>query len=133
MIFDLDGVIVDSEIWWDDVRKAFAANHGRTWTTDDRASVMGANSAAWARTMRDRLSLDLAPDVIDGLVAETVEHAVRVHAEGEASARLADGSALPRLELPDLVDGVDLGSLYELAALLVDAGVAVRASGGTAT
>ncbi len=52
VIFDLDGVLVDSEIWWDDVRRDFAREHGRTWTEDDRASVMGANSRAWSRTMR---------------------------------------------------------------------------------
>ena len=59
VIFDLDGVIVDSEIWWDDVRKAFAADHGRSWTVDDRHAVMGANSRQWAETMRRRLDLDL--------------------------------------------------------------------------
>ncbi len=32
VIFDLDGVLVDSEIWWDEVRATFAASHGRTWT-----------------------------------------------------------------------------------------------------
>lgn len=74
MIFDLDGVIVDSEIWWDEVREAFAASHGRTWTPDDRAAVMGANSAAWARTMRERLGLDRSPAdieraIVDGVVA----------------------------------------------------------------
>ena len=80
MIFDLDGVIVDSEIWWDDVRKGFAADHGRTWDTEDRASVMGANSAAWARTMRDRLSLDIAPEVIEREIVDGVVE--RFAAEG---------------------------------------------------
>jgi hypothetical protein len=46
--------------------------------------------------------------------------------------RLVEGSTLPRLELPQLVDGVDLGSLYELAALLVAAGVEVPAVSGAA-
>ena len=72
MIFDLDGVIVDSEIWWDEVRQAFAAEHGRTWTADDRASVMGANSAAWARTMRERLELDVPPDAIERAIVDGV-------------------------------------------------------------
>ena len=74
MIFDLDGVIVDSEIWWDEVRHAFAAAHGRSWTTDDRAAVMGANSAAWSRTMRERLGLDMpAADIERAIVDGVVE------------------------------------------------------------
>jgi len=64
----------------------------------------------------------LAPEVIDGLVCETVEHAVNVEAEAAAMARLRD-SGRPLLELPNLVDGVDLGTLYELAEALVDQGV----------
>jgi hypothetical protein len=71
--------------------------------------------------------LDLPADVIDGLVAETVEHAVRVHGEAAASTRLEEATALPRLELPDLVDGLDLGSLYELAELLCEQGVGASA------
>ena len=67
--------------------------------------------------------LDLPPDVISALVDETVDHAVRVHAEGVALARLDAGPDLPRLELPTMVDGIDLGSLYELAEELVEQGV----------
>ncbi len=60
VIFDLDGVLVDAEIWWDEARIAFADRHGRTWTETDRAAIMGANSFGWSTTMRDRLDL---PDV----------------------------------------------------------------------
>ncbi|HSS36803.1 MAG TPA: hypothetical protein VLR93_11060, partial [Patescibacteria group bacterium] len=42
VIFDLDGVLVDAEIWWDEVRIAFAQRHGRTWSEADRAAIMGA-------------------------------------------------------------------------------------------
>ena len=74
VIFDLDGVIVDSEIWWDEVRKAFAAEHGRSWTIDDRHAVMGANSRQWSQTMRERLGLDVPREaieraIVDGVVA----------------------------------------------------------------
>jgi len=57
VIFDLDGVLLDSEVWWDEVRRDFVAAHGRTWTADDQRAVMGANSPGWARTMVERHGL----------------------------------------------------------------------------
>ena len=71
---------MDSEIWWDEVRQAFAAGHDRTWTKDDQAAVMGANSAAWARTMRHRLDLDLPPAEIERAIVDGV--VARFRAEG---------------------------------------------------
>lgn len=65
VIFDLDGVIVDTEIWWDDVRREFAVDHGRRWTLEDRAAVMGANSRQWSATMAERLGLPLGPEDIE--------------------------------------------------------------------
>src|SRR6185369_13233570 len=70
VIFDLDGVIVDSEIWWDEVRRDFARAHGRDWTLEDRAAVMGANSRQWSETMRSRLSLDLDAETIEAAVVD---------------------------------------------------------------
>ena len=79
IIFDLDGVLVDSEIWWDEVRQDFAAKRGRAWTTDDRAAVMGQNSLGWARVMRDRLGLDepleaIVDEVVDAMLARFEAH-----------------------------------------------------------
>ncbi len=71
---------MDSEIWWDEVRIAFAAEHGRRWTGDDQAAVMGANSRAWAHTMRVRLDLDVDEDHIQEAIVSRV--VARYHAEG---------------------------------------------------
>lgn len=68
VIFDLDGVLVDSEIWWDEVRADLARAHGRPWTLDHRRAVMGANSPTWARIIRDRVPIDLPADEIERLV-----------------------------------------------------------------
>jgi HAD superfamily hydrolase (TIGR01509 family) len=70
VIFDLDGVIVDSEIWWDQVRRDFAMAHGRTWGEDDLRAVMGANSRTWSRIMRRRLALDLPAEVIERAIVD---------------------------------------------------------------
>ena len=97
---------------------AVIVNQVRPQWLPDRSVSAAANGRVDAERIRAGLAsagLDLPADVIDGLVAETVDHAVRVHAEGVALARLDAGPDLPRLELPTLADGVDLGGLYELA------------------
>lgn len=80
VIFDLDGVLVDSEIWWDEVRQGFAREQGRRWTVADREAVMGQNSRQWAATMRERLSLDLDEAAIERAIVEGVVR--RYAAEG---------------------------------------------------
>jgi HAD superfamily hydrolase (TIGR01509 family) len=72
VIFDLDGVLVDTEISWDEVRQAWAAAHGRPWTVEDRASVMGANSRQWSRTMRERLGVEVPPEAIEREVVKAM-------------------------------------------------------------
>jgi HAD superfamily hydrolase (TIGR01509 family) len=72
VIFDLDGVLVDSEIWWDEVRQAYAREHERTWDAADRAAVMGANSRGWSLIMRDRLRLDMPPEAIERVIVDGV-------------------------------------------------------------
>ncbi|AFM19491.1 oxyanion-translocating ATPase [Mycolicibacterium chubuense NBB4] len=57
-----------------------------------------------------------------GLLTETIQHATRIAARAESSEQLVEVD-VARLELPALPDGVDLGSLYELAEALAHQGV----------
>ncbi|MDT5356368.1 MAG: hypothetical protein QOJ56_4900 [Mycobacterium sp.] len=57
-----------------------------------------------------------------GLLTETIQHATRITARA-ASAEQLEQLKVPRLELPTIADGVDLGSLYELSESLAQQGV----------
>ena len=108
---------------------AVIVNRVRPQWLPDRSVAPAADGRVDAGRIRAGLAsagLDLAPEVLDGLVAETVEHAVRVAVEAAAMSRLRAAPA-PLLELPNLVDGVDLGTLYELAEALVAQGVGTAA------
>ncbi len=72
VLFDMDGVLVDSEHRWNEVRAAFAASRGRPWGVADQQAVMGGNSREWSRTMRDRLALDEDADAIQAEVVRAV-------------------------------------------------------------
>ena len=57
-----------------------------------------------------------------GLLTEAVEHAGRIRARAQSATEL-ERLHVPRLQLPTIADGVDLGSLYELAEVLAQQGV----------
>ncbi|GDY30711.1 ArsA-related P-loop ATPase [Gandjariella thermophila] len=86
------------------------------------AAASGRVDAARVRSGLEAAGLELDPACLDGLVDETVEHAVRVQVEQQARQQIAEID-LPLLELRDLNGGVDVGGLYELAEALTDQGV----------
>ncbi|HSR25645.1 MAG TPA: ArsA-related P-loop ATPase, partial [Candidatus Eisenbacteria bacterium] len=61
--------------------------------------------------------------LVDALIGEAAEHAERVALEKEGR-RTLKALQLPTYELPLLAEGVDLGSLYQLAELLCRQGAA---------
>lgn len=66
--------------------------------------------------------IELEDEDFAGLLTETIEHATRIAARSETAQQL-DSLHVPRLELPTISDGVDLGSLYELSEALAQQGV----------
>lgn len=67
VIFDMDGVLVDSEVYWDKSRIEYACDRGKTWTDEFQRLAMGRSTIGWARVMQDRLQLD---DSIDEIIVE---------------------------------------------------------------
>jgi HAD superfamily hydrolase (TIGR01509 family) len=64
VIFDMDGVLVDSEEYWWQSRVEFAQRRGKVWSFDDQRSAMGRSTIEWARLMWERLALDMPLEAI---------------------------------------------------------------------
>ena len=77
VIFDLDGVLIDSEQLWDDARRELVRERGGTWRADATHSMMGMSSLEWSRYMHDELDVDLAPEEISEAVVERLERLYR--------------------------------------------------------
>jgi HAD superfamily hydrolase (TIGR01509 family) len=77
VIFDLDGVLVDSEVVWDDARRELARELGGTWRKDAQRAMMGMSSAEWSRYMREELGVPLSAEEISARVVERVENLYR--------------------------------------------------------
>lgn len=77
--FDLDGVLVDSEPSWADVRRRFVLAHGGRWPDGADRRMMGMATVAWASYLHDDLGVALpVPEIADRVVAEmAARHAGR--------------------------------------------------------
>jgi anion-transporting ArsA/GET3 family ATPase len=69
-----------------------------------------------------KAGIKLSDSDFAGLLTEAIQHATRIMARAETAQQL-DALQVPRLELPAISDGVDLGSLYELSESLAQQGV----------
>src|SRR5215475_12767346 len=70
VVFDLDGVIVDSEPVWEQVRRQVVAEHGGHWTADAQRRLMGMSTGEWARYLSEDLGVGLPPETVAKLVIE---------------------------------------------------------------
>ena len=68
VVFDLDGVLLDSEQVWDAVREELTRERGGRWHDRAQADMMGMSSVEWSRYMHDVLGLPEPPEEIDAEV-----------------------------------------------------------------
>jgi HAD superfamily hydrolase (TIGR01509 family) len=64
VIFDLDGVLIDSEQVWSDARRQLVEERGGRWHERAQEEMMGMSSTEWSRYMRENLGVDMAPERI---------------------------------------------------------------------
>ena len=73
VIFDLDGVLVDSEHVWDEVREELARERGGRWNDRAQAEMMGMSSVEWSRYMHDVIGLAEPPEEISAEVVRRMQ------------------------------------------------------------
>jgi HAD superfamily hydrolase (TIGR01509 family) len=97
VVFDLDGVIVDSEHLWEESWTAYARQQGREWRREDTLRLQGLSTAEWARAIAEQFG---SPGRADEVRSTCVEHYVRRVVEP------GEGELLPgSLELLTQVSG----------------------------
>jgi HAD superfamily hydrolase (TIGR01509 family) len=77
VVFDLDGVLLDSEQVWDEVREQLTLERGGRWHENAQRDMMGMSSLEWSRYMHETLGLPEPPEEISAEVVRRLEDTYR--------------------------------------------------------
>jgi HAD superfamily hydrolase (TIGR01509 family) len=77
VVFDLDGLLLDSEQVWDEVREALTKERGGRWHDRAQSDMMGMSSTEWSRYMHNVLGLREPPEELNRLVVERMHDRYR--------------------------------------------------------
>jgi HAD superfamily hydrolase (TIGR01509 family) len=89
VVFDLDGVLLDSEQVWDEARERLAEERGGDWHDQAQKDMMGMSSTEWSRYMHERIGLPEPPEEINREVVERLAAIYREHLPAIAGAKEA--------------------------------------------
>jgi len=70
IIFDMDGLLIDSEPVWDQARSLMAREAGIEWNSDDHRAVMGVSTGEWVEYMTKRLRLTMPPQDVENHIVD---------------------------------------------------------------
>jgi HAD superfamily hydrolase (TIGR01509 family) len=122
VVFDLDGLLLDTEQVWDEVRERITRERGGRWHEQAQADMMGMSSTEWSRYMVEELGLSESPQELNRIVVERMQERYRERlpvVEGAVDAvrrlatrwplGLASSSNRPLIDLAlELMDVADL-------------------------
>jgi len=123
VVFDLDGVLVDSEPVWEQVRREVVADHGGQWAADTQQRLMGMSTAEWASYLSRDLRVSLPPEQVAALVIGEMRDSYResvplMPGAAKAVRRLAAhwplglATSSPPALIDDVLDGADLHECF---------------------
>jgi HAD superfamily hydrolase (TIGR01509 family) len=77
VIFDLDGVLLQSEEVWDEVRRRYVLERGGRYDAEVQRAMMGMSSSEWSLYLHEHAGVDVAPDQINADIVERMRAAYR--------------------------------------------------------
>jgi|SRR5215469_6773300 len=127
VVFDLDGVLIDSEPVWEQVRRSIVASHGGHWDADTQDRLMGMSTAEWSGYLSSDLGVRLSPSavadtVITAMAGRYREHLPLMPGAVEAVRRLAArwplglASSAPRSLIETVLDAASLRPYFAAVA-----------------
>ena len=132
VVFDLDGVLIDSEPVWEQVRRAYVVAHGGSWQPDTQSRLMGMSTGEWARYLTELGVRRPADTVADEVVAEMVRRydadlplmpgAVEAVRRMAAHWRLGLASSSPSSLIGRVIEDAGLVGVFEVALSTEDVG-----------
>ena len=120
VVFDMDGILIDSEVLWRQVREEFAADHGMVWSAGDQESTMGCNTRMWSRIMVERLQLAERLGMDDAAIAREIKARLLVKYRAHLPERVGAVVAVRRIAAHHRV-ALASGSPNELASFVMQA------------
>lgn len=79
VVFDMDGVLIDSEPVWEEVRRGLVAERGGRWLPDTQDRLMGMSTGEWSAYMSQDLEVDLTPDEVANAVIDAMADRYATH------------------------------------------------------
>ncbi|WP_306206827.1 HAD family hydrolase [Actinoplanes sp. RD1] len=64
VVFDLDGVIIDTEEVWEEVRRGYVAEHGREFLPDTQTRMMGMSTPEWSAHLSEEVGVPRTPEQV---------------------------------------------------------------------
>ena len=126
VVFDLDGVLIDSEPVWEEVRRRVVAEYGGHWDADTQDRLMGMSTGEWSRYLSSELGVRLSPQevadvVVGAMAARYREHLPLMPGAVNAVRRMAGrftlglASSAPRSLIDAVLDAAALRPFFAAA------------------
>ncbi|AGL19713.1 HAD family phosphatase [Actinoplanes sp. N902-109] len=95
VVFDLDGVIIDTEEVWEEVRRGYVAEHGKQFLPDTQTRMMGMSTQEWSAHLSDEVGVprsaeQVAADVLDRMAQRYREAVPLIPGSVAAVRRMAE-------------------------------------------